>query len=107
VTTVQGFPVDAQGRMSGPVAHHPLLENDDVKIWLVNTAPSDTSWHHYHHHDHVLFHATEMLGVVYNAEEDHDRIWRARLERGDHGAVGVNLGWGPRSLRHDGRVDGV
>jgi hypothetical protein len=87
VTTVEGFAIDEQGRTIGPVAQHLLLENDDVKIWHVDTAPGDTFWHHYHHHDYVLFHTSEMLGVAYNAEEDHDRIWRARMERGDHGAV--------------------
>ncbi len=81
------FIVDEQGRQIGPVAQHLLLENDDVKVWQVDTAPGETFWHHYHHYDYVLFHMTEMLGVVYNAEEDHDRIWRARMERGDHGAA--------------------
>ena len=81
------FTVDAQGRRIGPVAQHLLLENDDVNIWQVDTAPGETFWHHYHNYDYVLFHTSEMLGVVYNAEEDHDRIWRARMERGDHGAA--------------------
>jgi len=79
--------VDEQGRRIGPVAQHLLLENDDVKVWQVDTAPGETFWHHYHHHDYVLFHTSEMLGVVYNAEDDHERIWKARMERGDHGAA--------------------
>jgi hypothetical protein len=87
VTRVEDFSVDEHGRRIGPVAQHLLLENDDVKIWQVDTAPGETFWHHYHHFDYVLFHTTEMLGVVYNAEEDHERIWRARMERGDHGAA--------------------
>ena len=86
-TTDHDFTVDERGRRIGPVAQHLLLENDDVKVWQVDTAPGETFWHHYHHHDYVLFHTTEMLGVVYNAEEDHERIWRARMERGDHGAA--------------------
>src|ERR1700751_433090 len=81
------FTVDEHGRRVGPVAQHLLLENDDVKVWQVDTAPGETFWHHYHHFDYVLFHTSEMLGVVYNAEEDHERIWRARMERGDHGAA--------------------
>jgi hypothetical protein len=81
------FTVDEHGRRIGPVAQHLLLENDDVKIWQVDTAPGETFWHHFHHYDYVLFHTSEMLGVVYNAEEDHERIWRARMERGDHGAA--------------------
>jgi hypothetical protein len=64
-----------------------LLENEDVKIWQVDTAPDETFWPHYHNHDYILFHTSEMLGVVYNAPEDHDTIWRARMERGDHGAA--------------------
>jgi len=87
MTTMDNFIVDEQGRKIGPVAQHLLLENDDVKIWQVDTAPGETFWHHYHNYDYVLFHVTEMLGVVYNAEEDHERIWRARMERGDHGAA--------------------
>jgi hypothetical protein len=71
----------------GEVAQHLLLENDDVKIWQVDTAPDETFWHHYHNYDYVLFHTSEMLGVVYNAPDDHDTIWRARMERGDHGAA--------------------
>ncbi len=67
----------------GEVAQHLLLENDEVKIWQVNTAPGETFPHHYHNHDYVLFHLTSMLGAVYNAESDHDRIWRARLEWAD------------------------
>jgi hypothetical protein len=85
--TVTAFTVDEQGRRIGPVAQHLLLENGDVKVWQVDTAPGETFWHHYHNYDYVLFHTTEMLGVVYNAEEDHERIWRARMERGDHGAA--------------------
>ena len=71
----------------GEVAQHLLLENDDVKIWQVDTAPDETFWHHYHNYDYVLFHTSEMLGVVYNAPEDHETIWRARMERGAHGAA--------------------
>jgi hypothetical protein len=67
----------------GPVAHHLLLENEDVKIWQVDTPPGETFWHHYHDHDYVLFHTSEMFGVVYHADEEHDRIWRGRLEAGD------------------------
>jgi len=87
MTKVDDFVVDEQGRKIGPVAQHLLLENDEVKIWQVATAPGETFWHHYHNYDYVLFHLTEMLGVVYNAEEDHERIWKARMERGDHGAA--------------------
>ncbi len=87
VTSTVEFTVDEQGRRIGPVAQHLLLENDDVKVWQVDTAPGETFWHHYHNYDYVLFHTSEMLGVVYNAEEDHERIWRARMERGDHGAA--------------------
>lgn len=64
----------------GEVAQHLLFENDDVKIWQVDTAPGETFPHHYHNHDYVLFHLTTMLGAVYNAPSDHDRIWRARTE---------------------------
>jgi hypothetical protein len=71
----------------GEVAQHLLLENDNVKIWQVDTAPDETFWPHYHNYDYILFHTSEMLGVVYNAPEDHDTIWRARMERGDHGAA--------------------
>jgi hypothetical protein len=71
----------------GEVAQHLLLENDDVKIWQVDTAPDQTFWPHYHNYDYILFHTSEMLGVVYNAPEDHETIWRARMERGDHGAA--------------------
>ncbi len=67
----------------GAVAQHLLLENADVKIWQVDTAAGETFPHHYHNHDYVLFHLTSMLGAVYNAESDHDRIWRARLEWAD------------------------
>jgi len=69
------------------VAQHLLLENEAVNVWQVDTPPGETFWHHYHHYDYVLFHTSEMLGVVYNAEEDHERIWRARMERGAHGAA--------------------
>jgi hypothetical protein len=87
VTATTGFSVDGEGRRIGPVAQHLLLENDAVKVWQVDTPPGETFWHHYHDHDYVLFHTSEMLGVVYKAEEDHDRIWRARMERGAHGAA--------------------
>jgi hypothetical protein len=67
----------------GPVAHHLLLENEDVKIWQVDTPAGDTFWHHYHDLDYVLFHTTEMFGAVYHADEEHDRVWRSRLEAGE------------------------
>jgi len=82
VTDVAGTEVQI-----GEVAQHLLFENDDCKVWQVDTAPGETFWHHYHNYDYILFHLTEMLGVVYNAPEDHDAIWRARTERGDHGAA--------------------
>jgi hypothetical protein len=87
MVATEAFTVDEQGRRIGPVAQHLLLENDDVKVWEVDTAAGETFWHHYHHYDYVLFHTSEMLGVVYDAEADHERIWRARMERGDHGAA--------------------
>ena len=74
----------------GPVAHHLLLENDHVKVWQVDTPAGETFWHHYHHHDYVLFHTSEMLGAVYHADEEHDRVWRARLEAGE--TLDENLG---------------
>ena len=67
----------------GPVAHHLLLENQDVKIWQVDTPAGETFWHHYHDLDYVLFHVTEMFGAVYHANEEHDRVWRSRLEAGE------------------------
>lgn len=67
----------------GPVAHHLLLENDDVKVWQVDTPAGETFWHHYHDLDYVLFHTTEMFGAVYLADEEHDRVWRSRLEAGE------------------------
>lgn len=67
----------------GPVAHHLLLENADVKIWQVDTPAGETFWHHYHDLDYVLFHVTEMFGAVYHANEEHDRVWRSRLEAGE------------------------
>jgi hypothetical protein len=87
VSATTGFSVDGEGRRIGPVAQHLLLENEAVNVWQVDTPPGETFWHHYHHHDYVLFHTSEMLGVVYNAEDDHDRIWRARMERGAPGAA--------------------
>ena len=87
VRATTGFTVDSDGRRIGPVAQHLLLENEAVNVWQVDTPPGETFWHHYHHYDYVLFHTSEMLGVVYNAEEDHERIWRARMERGAHGAA--------------------
>lgn len=74
---------DAQGPAIGPVAHHLLWENSDVKIWQVDTPAGDTFWHHVHDYDYVLFHTTEMFGAVYHADEEHDRIWRSRLEAGE------------------------
>ena len=65
------------------MAHHLLLENADVKIWQVDTPAGETFWHHYHDHDYVLFHTSEMFGAVYHADEEHDRVWRARLEAGE------------------------
>ena len=67
----------------GPVAHHLLLENDDIKIWQVDTPAGETFWHHYHDYDYVLFHMSDMLGAVYHANEEHDRVWRSRLEAGE------------------------
>lgn len=67
----------------GPVAHHLLLENDDIKIWQVDTPAGETFWHHYHDLDYVLFHTSEMFGAVYHANEEHDRLWRSRLEAGE------------------------
>jgi hypothetical protein len=67
----------------GPVAHHLLLENDDIKIWQVDTPAGETFWHHYHDLDYVLFHTSEMFGAVYHANEEHDRVWRSRLEAGE------------------------
>ena len=72
-----------EGVEIGPVAHHLLLENDDVKIWQVDTPAGETFWHHYHDHDYVLFHTSEMLGAVYHANEEQDRVWRSRLEAGE------------------------
>ena len=72
-----------EGVEIGPVAHHLLLENGDVKIWQVDTPAGETFWHHYHDLDYVLFHTTEMLGAVYHADEEHDRVWRSRLEAGE------------------------
>jgi len=72
-----------EGVEVGPVAHHLLLENDDVKIWQVDTPAGETFWHHYHNLDYVLFHTTEMLAAVYHANEEHDRLWRSRLEAGE------------------------
>jgi hypothetical protein len=72
-----------EGVEIGPVAHHLLLENDHVKIWQVDTPAGDTFWHHYHDLDYVLFHTSEMLGAVYHANEEHDRVWRSRLEAGE------------------------
>lgn len=74
---------EPEGVEIGPVAHHLLLENEDVKIWQVDTPAGETFWHHYHHLDYVLFHTTEMLGAVYHANEEHDRVWRSRLEAGE------------------------
>lgn len=67
----------------GPVAHHLLLENEDIKIWQVDTPAGETFWHHYHDLDYVLFHTSEMFGAVYHANEEHDRLWRSRLEAGE------------------------
>lgn len=67
----------------GPVAQHLLFENEDVKIWQVDTPAGETFWHHYHDLDYVLFHTSEMLGAVYHANEEHDRVWRSRLEAGE------------------------
>lgn len=72
-----------EGVEIGPVAHHLLLENDDVKIWQVDTPAGETFWHHYHDLDYVLFHTTEMFAAVYHANEEHDRVWRSRLEAGE------------------------
>ena len=72
-----------EGVEVGPVAQHLLLENDDVKIWQVDTPAGETFWHHYHDFDYVLFHTSEMFGAVYHADEEHDRVWRARLEAGE------------------------
>jgi hypothetical protein len=37
---------DPSGLRIGPVAHDLLLENDDVKIWRVNTEPGQMFWNH-------------------------------------------------------------
>lgn len=72
-----------EGVEIGPVAQHLLLENDDVKIWQVDTPAGETFGHHYHDFDYVLFHTSEMFGAVYHANDEHDRVWRARLEAGE------------------------
>jgi hypothetical protein len=72
-----------EGVEIGPVAHHLLLENDGIKIWQVDTPAGETFWHHYHDLDYVLFHTSEMFGAVYHANEEHDRVWRSRLEAGE------------------------
>lgn len=72
-----------EGVEVGPVAQNLLLENDDVKIWQVDTPAGETFWHHYHDLDYVLFHTTEMFAAVYHANEEHDRLWRSRLEAGE------------------------
>jgi hypothetical protein len=60
-----------------------LFENEDAKVWQVDTPAGETFWHHYHDFDYVLFHTTEMLGAVYHANEEHDAVWRSRLEAGE------------------------
>jgi hypothetical protein len=72
-----------EGVEIGPVAQHLLLENGDVKVWQVDTPAGETFWHHYHDLDYVLFHTSEMFGAVYHANEEHDRVWRSRLEAGE------------------------
>ena len=56
-----------EGVEIGPVARHLLLENDDVKIWQVDSPAGETFWHHYHDLDYVLPYVTEMLGHVKHA----------------------------------------
>lgn len=72
-----------EGVEIGPVAQHLLLENEEVKIWQVDTPPHETFGHHYHDYDYVLFYTSDMLGAVYHADEEHDRVWRSRLETGE------------------------
>ncbi|MBW2426087.1 MAG: hypothetical protein JRG86_17710 [Deltaproteobacteria bacterium] len=72
-----------EGVEIGPVAHDLLFENADVKVWHVDTPGGETFWHHYHDLDYVLFHTSEMFGAVYHANEEHDRVWRSRLEAGE------------------------
>jgi len=72
-----------EGVEIGPVAQHLLLENEDVKIWQVDTPSQETFGHHYHDYDYVLFYTSDMLGAVYHANEEHDRVWRSRLESGE------------------------
>lgn len=74
---------EPEGVQIGPVAHHLLFENADIKIWQVDTPAGETFWHHYHDLDYVLFHVTEMFGAVYHADPEHDRVWRSRLEAGE------------------------
>lgn len=52
------------------MAHYLLLENDDIKIWQVDTPAGETFWHPYHELDYVLFHTSEMFGTVYHVNED-------------------------------------
>jgi hypothetical protein len=73
----------------GPVATHLLLENDDVKVWQMNTPPGGTFWRHYHNHDYVLFYTTDVLATVYDAPEDHERIWNARYAGGAAAVPGI------------------
>lgn len=67
----------------GPVATHLLLENGDVNIWQVDTGPGEAFWPHYHNYDYVLFQTTEILGVVYDPSDEHERVWTSRSDSGD------------------------
>jgi hypothetical protein len=78
---------DPSGLQIGPVAHDLLFENDDVKIWRVNTEPGEVFWNHYHHHDYVLFYTTDVLATSYWPREDDQRLWDSRYSY-DGGAAG-------------------
>jgi hypothetical protein len=69
---------DPSGLHIGPVAHDLLFENDDVKVWRVNTAPGQVFWNHYHHHDYVLFYTTDVVATSYWPKEADQQLWNSR-----------------------------
>jgi hypothetical protein len=80
---------EPSGLRIGPVAHDLLFENDDVKIWRVNTEPGQTFWNHYHNHDYVLFYTTDVLATSYWPKEDDQQLWNSRYGY-DGGVAGRN-----------------
>ena len=75
--------VDAAGRPIGPPATTSLFANDDAHVWLMEVAPGDRFWSHFHDHDYVLFYLTDVVATLDAGNDAHAQVWNPRYEYTD------------------------